>query len=128
MKHLKSSSISLWFTATVIAITVVIATQSAAQITAPNAGTIGKTPSGLGQIVACPATITVAATNAPSPWYPSANQMSIQSASLSQQPPATQQMICNYVAGALKWSIGRPIQPSFKACVPNGTQFICTKP
>ncbi len=128
MKHLTSSSRSLRFTITAIAATVVIATQSAAQITAPNAGTIGKAPAGLGQIVACPATITVAATNAPSPWYPSANQMTIESASLSQQPPATQQMICNYVAGALKWGIGRPIQPSFKSCLPTGTQFICTKP
>jgi hypothetical protein len=102
--------------------------QSAAQVTVPNAGTIGKTPSGLGVIVKCPATITVAATNAPAPWYPSANAMTVESATLSQQPPATQQMICNYVAGALKWSIGRPIQPDFKACTPTGTQFICTKP
>jgi hypothetical protein len=122
---MKSSK--FWARAT-CALVVATTFTAAAQITAPNAGTIGKTPSGLGQIVSCPATITVAATNAPSPWYPSANQMSIESASLSQQPPATQQMICNYVAGALKWSIGRPIQPSFKACVPNGTQFICTKP
>jgi hypothetical protein len=104
------------------------ASQSGAQITAPNTGTLGKTPPALGVIVKCPATITVAATNAPSPWYPSANQMSISSALLSQQAPTTQQMICRYVAGALIWEIGRPIAPEFKACTPTGTQFICTKP
>jgi hypothetical protein len=102
--------------------------QSVAQVVAPNTGTLGKAPSGLGVIVKCPATVTVAATNAPSPWYPSANAMTVESATLSQQPPASQQMICNYVAGALKWSIGRPIQPDFKACTATGTQFICAKP
>jgi hypothetical protein len=105
-----------------------VLSQSAAQVVAPNAGTIGKAPQSLGVIVKCPATFTVAATNAPSPWYPGANMMTVESATLSQQPPATQQMICNYVAGALKWSIGRPIQPNFKACTPTGTQFVCTKP
>jgi hypothetical protein len=128
MANLANSQRRTWSSTVALALAAFVATQSAAQITAPNAGTVGKAPSGLGQIVTCPATITVAATNAPSPWYPSANQMTVQSASLSQQAPATQQMICNYVAGALKWSIGRPIQPSFKACVPNGTQFVCTKP
>jgi hypothetical protein len=105
-----------------------VLTQSNAQVVAPNTGPIGTTPLSLGVIVKCPATVTVAATNAPSPWYPSASVMTVESASLSQQPPASQQMICNYVAGALKWSIGRPIQPNFKACTPTGTQFICTKP
>jgi hypothetical protein len=128
MRYLAMSQSRARIATALVSAAIVLATQSAAQITAPNAGTIGKTPSGLGQIVSCPATITVAATNAPSPWYPSANQMSVQSAELSQQPPASQQMICNYAAGALKWSIGRPIQPTFKACVPNGTQFICTRP
>ncbi len=82
----------------------------------------------LQQIVHCPATINVQATNAPQPWYPSAIQMFVDSVTLSSQPIETQQMICRYKGSGAEWFIGTPIRPTYKSCVANGkSSFTCTK-
>lgn len=101
-----------------------------AQITVqprPNLGNVGTVPSALGTVVRCPATITAQATNAPSPWHPSAVQMNAQSAALTHPSAAVAQMLCNYAGAGSQWQIGRNIQPEYKRCTPSGTQFLCFK-
>jgi hypothetical protein len=103
---------------------------AAAQITSqtrPNPGSVGTVPSPLGTVVRCPAAITAQATNAPSPWFPSAVQMTAQSAALTHASAQTPQMLCNYAGSGSQWQIGRNIQPEFKRCTPSGTQFLCFK-
>jgi hypothetical protein len=78
--------------------------------------------------VRCPASITVQATNAPSPWLPNSVVLNVQSASLSGQAAPNQQMICSYTGSGYSWATMRVIQPEFKTCTPSGTQFVCTKP
>jgi hypothetical protein len=89
--------------------------------------TPGKAPPSPGVIVKCPATILVAATNAPTPWLANSVLLNVQSASLSGQLPPNQQMVCNYTGSGYAWSSMRMIQPEFKSCSPSGTQFFCTK-
>lgn len=82
----------------------------------------------LKSMVACPPTITGAATNAPQPWSPSAVSMTVVNAKLSDQPLPQQQMLCFYEGVGSKWYIGRNIQPEFKSCAAvNSSTFSCTK-
>jgi hypothetical protein len=78
--------------------------------------------------VRCPSSISVQATNAPSPWLAGGVTMNVQSAALTSPSAPVPQMICQYEGSGATWRIYRNIHPEFKTCVPSGTSFVCTKP
>lgn len=104
---------------------------------APNPAVIGKPATGavtqdfaqkLGITVQCPATVTVQATNAPSPWLPNSVLLNVDSVTLTNQPVDIQQMVCRYRGSGYEWAIMHPIRPTYKSCVANGkSSFTCVK-